>query len=1609
MTKRISKNKALLLLTLIFLVSTFFVMVLTPLTSKKTKIFARETTDSSGVIAYNSDEFTVTEDFAPVVEAVMPSSTSRSPIYSLNGMKMRLDEGKSGLLVTSKQTGKDVEGKGFSFANEMQGDFEMDFRVFSQKSIVTNTKEIAFPNGNLTAWEDDRANPYMDIRRMTIKITSVTDPTKAFNVILYSGQSYGYNYEVSARVQIEGETFLDGGLPGYGLHEGALPGGYAYATGIYGTTFSNANNRALETYSTTIKFDVDKMCVYGVSRQDGVQYVSNAGNIGVDHWEWDTLIRNIGTNNNKDDNTGESLLGSTIKTLSSKDFEDGYTVSVSIDSMTSNTTPLTIASPNGRVSHEVYGYDNGSGAPIDTEVVEGYENGYDRYANVVIYSVNGQDLSKKEDWVVEEKTNAVIPFSNEKGVTMVREIWNEKYSARYTTQVKYGNEEGSTEFTTTEHPLVVGLTNGDLYGQYGGNKFTTRVYYEGNETIYQLSVAQISTGYTMSSTVNVESGKWNEIEFWGPNNTSDGRSWNFDLSDYYILIQKKSAGETDSTDDDISWCANPGDKFYFSDVKCDINNNYQMGDFLRIKSTAKNIQAEGNTFGLNSDSYKMSDNSYVLGVAALAKQYMPYGEGAGDFAYAGRYLSNGTKGLGGDCYEWDPYSDVLEYGITYRSTIDPSQAFTVYLQNRSATRKIVSSRVYVEGESFRSANGDKGFAIANLAGNDAATGMTHGSASGTMGYTGNTTNNGYYGMADRASYIKFDPETMQVYSYKYDWVLIRDLSTRQYGSGTKNGDFFWTGGSSVIKTLDKNAFRDANGNDTFTMEITVSKMNTEWNLGRSTIYQIKDGSAQAVSTNLTRHEMAGPGAVLEKGYDRECIIDIYSMYQSQGQTLTANSVDKDKYQDGYTTTYSWIDATSLINVGYKNEISLTAPTLVTLFGKTSYVGTATYQNEDGSDRGIVTFANGKATFNPTGAGLYTFNIGGVSKEVKVGYVLTYDDGYDIIIDGNVDLSNYKVASDDATFMGWAIEGQDGVYSSEYTFEIDKDTTIEAYFIDLRMLEASIRLDKANPGLRFGAVMSKGDYDKLKAEFSDVKFEYDVSGGAKEFKTVTKEITNDNIFHKTETGEYYFYVSIVNFAYEKYGMDFKATVKVSFTTKDGVDATYYAKQSDDAWRNVRETAKALIESGNNYTSEQEQILNAYATFDLVKTLKSYPGMRGHCQNVTADDKGYVYFSYGKTVEKVDMMTGEKVGKINFWSDHENHYGGVISDIHGGTIGYYDGYIYIPLMRDGRSTYTGVYEEYLKMMNCFLLRMPTENLEGELNTYLDDGSSERYGVEVAYIGAPYVELSSQQYDPTDENSWIVCGKFGCSNKVDAITFGPKMGGEDDGKTYMTLSVPTTTAAANSYTDVNGNVVTTSNRGDADYAPFIQYDVEKIDDWTWLDLHDLINNEKDDEKLAELFIGGPTEADNIAFFLSGTLEWGPQGVVYDKYLDAYILGTYGLMDKKGGEYTDFRSFVVDPRSAPEKTPLKGLDGETGYVMQAKFGLEGNYGVKGYYSAEAMWDLGVAALGNGYYYVMGDNGTNNDSSKGAIGSFMELELHKFGLTIDNYLTAGTIFEKVV
>ncbi len=1608
MINKAKKTKALLFLTLTFIISLLLAIVLTPFSSR-IRTFANAKVDNSGVILYNENEFTVTEDFAPVVEAVMTNGSSKSPIYSLNGMKTRLDEGKSGLLITSKQTGKDVEGKGFSFANEMQGDFEMDFRVFSQKSLVTNTKEIGFAQGNLTAWEDDRANPYMDIRRMTIKITSITDPTKAFNVILYSGQSYKYNFEVCARVQIEGETFQDGGLPGYGLNDGALPGGYAYATGIYGTTFSNANNKCQETYSTTIKFDVDKMCVYGVSRQDSLQYVASAGNIGVDHWEWDTLIRNIGTNNNKDDNTGESLQGSSIKTLSSKDFKGGYTVSVSIDSMTSNTTPLTIASPSGTTRHEVYNWDNGSNAGIVTENVVGYENGYDRYANIVIYSVNGQDFSKKEDWIVEEKTNAVIPFSNEKGITMIRELWNEKFSAKYTTQVKYGNEKGSTEFTTTEHPLVIRLTNGDLYGQYGGNKFTTKVYYEGAETLYQMSVMQISTGHTMSSTVNVESGKWNEIEFWGANNTSDGRSWNFDLNDYYIVIQKKSFGETDSEEDDISWCANPGDKFYFSDVRCDINNNYAMGDFLRIKSTAKNIQAEGNSFGLNNESYKMNDNSYVLGVAALSKQYMPYGEAVDNYTYADRYLSNGVKGLGGDCYEWDPYSDVLEYGITYRSTIDPNQAFTVYLQNRSGKRKIVSSRVYVEGETFRNSNGDKGFAIANMAAYDAATGMTHGAASGTMGYSGNTTNNGYYGMADRASYIKFDPTTMQVYSYQYNWVLIRDLSTRQYGAGTKNGDFTWTGSDSVIKTLDKNAFRDENGNDTFTMEITVSKMNTEWNKGRSTIYHVRDGVLESISTNLTRHEMAGPGEVLENGYDRECIIDIYSMYQSQGQTLTSDSVNKDKYQDDYTTTYSWIDSRSLVDVGYKSVITLTAPTTVTMFGKTSYVGTATYVNEDGTDSGIVTFANGTGSFNPTGAGVYTFTINGASKAIKVGYVLTYDGGYDIIVDGEVDLSNYKVASDSSTFIGWTIDGQDGVYSSDYKFEIDKDTTVEAYFVDLRMLDdASIRLDKEKPGLRFGAVISKRDYDKLKASLVGVKFEYDVSGGAKEFKTITKEIKEENIFHKTETGEYYFYVSIVNFAYEKYGMDFRATVKVSFTTKDGVNVTYYAKQSDDAWRNVRETAKALIESETEYTSEQKQILNGYATFDYVKTLKSYPGIIGHCQNVVADDKGYMYFSYGKTVDKIDIMTGERVGKINFFSDHENNHGGVISDVHGGTIGYYDGYIYVPLMRDGRSMYSGHYEKYLKMMNAFLLRMPAENLEGELSTCIDDGTAEELGVEVAYVGAPFVELSSQQYDPTDSNSWRVCGKFGCSNMIDAITFGSKMGGEDDGKTYMTIAVATNASAANSYTDGSGNVVTTANRGDADYAPFIQFDVENIEKWNWLDLHDLINNEKDDEKLAELFVGGPTKADNMAFFLSGTLEWGPQGVAYDKYLDVYILGTYGIMDKKSGEYTDFRSFVVDPRSAPSKTDLKGLNGEQGYVMKAKFGLEGKHGVKGYYISEAMWDLGLATLGNGYYYVMGSNGTNNDSSAGAIGAFMELELYKFGLTKDNYLTAGTMFEKV-
>ena len=1132
-------------------------------------------TSSNGVLKYNSDEFEVIEDYSAFVPAAVASPNGGVQLLDPNGEQlMRLDQGKKGLLVKSVQTGNDVEGDSFSFANAMVGNFEMDFRIFSEKTLESGVPQLKFQNlvdasgntinnsANRAAIENDDALPALDIRQVGITFRSITNPTKAFTVYVRSGEQGAYNHEVSLRVGIEGEKwyswYMGANYPGYGLLNGTTANDYGYNTAILGTSMSNGNIRDVDTFSTTIKFDVEKMCVYGVNKSANVISLSGIGEVGANYTSTDVLVRNLATNNTKDDNSGDMVTGNNrlnqLTTLSSADFIGGYTTSVTILDMTSDDTVLTKA-----VS------DSTGGDVYSNAVTEKVADPYKRYAKMLIYSVNGQEFVKNDEWTVDYVSgDTIAEYDTAKGVAQLQGYNGSVVNASYDTSVKNGSEQGSTKIAFTGSKLEFSTLN--PYIRYHGNKaqFTLPVYITGTENNY------IVQAWTTSGTKlyggSIAPNTWTNITF------KSNANWNFDLHDVYFAITKANTNLTEV-----------GASIHLGKMTVQQDGALLPTKHLQLTSSAKNISAEGNAYGLQSADFKMSDGTYILGMTAKSENYATKAgtetTDLGDYYTKNVYstAANGQVyiGTGSGTYQKDPYSDVRELGLTIRSTIDPTQAFTIYLSSSTFRRARTSIRVGVEGENYVNGSGQKGFSyVSNTNTGTYRENLQKSGPGGTMGQWGTTADNGigaYNSMNELFSYVKFDPTTMTVYSYNYSWVVARKLSSNMLGDATNSA-------CDTLKTLNASDF--ANGS--FTMEISVEEMNTEWNKGLSNVYSLMNGVQTAHSIGYD---------VLSESYDRKCIIDVVSGRLNSGIALD-NETAYATNQPGYEVTYDWIDMSTLKANADENGITLTAPSLVNLFGTEDYSGVVNYVSANREDIGDVTFVDGVAKFEPKTTGDYNFILDNKVAKVTV-YGVTVNGKVIYGLDSKIKLSDLEVEEvSGLQFVGYTIDGLDGIYSSEYELDLTANNVVTAKYIDIAMTEgASIRFSATTPGIRFRATISKEVADEfLSLANGQVSFTYSITANG-----ITKEQVVDfnNIIYNEETGYYEMYAAVIGLADTQYETKFDASVKATLTTADGETITLNALKAENSSRSIKEVAISALEKDENLTNGQIKLLKEFA--------------------------------------------------------------------------------------------------------------------------------------------------------------------------------------------------------------------------------------------------------------------------------------------------------------------------------------------------------------------------------------------------------------------------------
>lgn len=380
---------------------------------------AKETTPDAqvnvGGIVFDTNDFKYTEDYAAFVDTARVID-NESVLYDPDRreQKTRLDDGKSGLYLETNKTGDEADGSSFTFANKMKGTFDIDFRVFSQETYVGSTKVRAMKKdgkNNFTSL-DPNFNPYADVRVLTYTFTSVKDTSKSFTVVFESHGSYE-TMSPTAHVYIEGESVLEDGRRGYGIDYsfgGKHCNGFANFTELNNTSFVNvAFKNSAESFSNRLIFDPETMRVY--SEKYALDKCDNNGmqfrSYETGYNDYRLLIRDLATNK---DNNNNLIDRAWMRSLQPADFEDGYTVTVTMEDITADDTVLKAATSDAADAQDpvVYGGD---------VKVKKTGDAYNRTGKMIIYSVNGQSMRVDEGFYApEEKTftfpkNDATPYS----------------------------------------------------------------------------------------------------------------------------------------------------------------------------------------------------------------------------------------------------------------------------------------------------------------------------------------------------------------------------------------------------------------------------------------------------------------------------------------------------------------------------------------------------------------------------------------------------------------------------------------------------------------------------------------------------------------------------------------------------------------------------------------------------------------------------------------------------------------------------------------------------------------------------------------------------------------------------------------------------------------------------------------------------------------------------------------------------------------------------------------------------------------------------------------------------------------------------------------------
>ncbi|MBO5481503.1 MAG: hypothetical protein J6A63_09990 [Clostridia bacterium] len=350
--------------------------------------------------------------------------------YSAAAQTKGLDAGKTGLHLKSVKSGTDAEGTTITYGGALSGAFSMDFRVFSEKDYTpldaTATRTHANDYGSwgkndIPSAFDDMFNPYLDLKEVAFTFTSTADTNTWFKLFVRGG---GSQEAVADRVSFRVLTSKDktDWLSKYGTSVWTKGNGkwanYMY-NGDY--TFSNKIvNSAAANNSVNIGFNAATGSVY---------YKNASGNqIEIRNLYSNTALLGLGMDWAVDGTSDDKYFP-----LATDAFTGGYTMSMEFTDVTDN------AFVGGINNTTAYNYNDKQYAYADiTEA-------YDRYANMVIYSMNGVSFDKPAE-SVSVQTTAV---TTDKGAILDAAKFENGGKALHLTTSKSGVEAEGTTFAVS--------------------------------------------------------------------------------------------------------------------------------------------------------------------------------------------------------------------------------------------------------------------------------------------------------------------------------------------------------------------------------------------------------------------------------------------------------------------------------------------------------------------------------------------------------------------------------------------------------------------------------------------------------------------------------------------------------------------------------------------------------------------------------------------------------------------------------------------------------------------------------------------------------------------------------------------------------------------------------------------------------------------------------------------------------------------------------------------------------------------------------------------------------------------------------------------------------